>query len=195
MPRRNRIIIPGELYHVVNRGNDKQAIFHSDGDFEHFLTLLIEGRSRAEIEIVGFSLMSTHFHLLLRPGTRSALSNYMHWVEGTYALAFRTRTATLGFGHLYKARFFAAPVEDEIGWLTVLGYIEMNARAAKIVDRAEDWRWCSLHDRACPRPGLANYTLLSLPPNWQDLMNLDWHAFLLALVEYHLAERHRRRSF
>jgi putative transposase len=194
MPRRNRIIIPGEVYHVVNRGNDKQAIFRSDGDFERFLTLLVQGRNRVEIEIFGFSLMSTHFHLLLRPGKREALSRYMHWVEGTYAVDFRTRTETLGFGHLFKERYFAAPVEDELGYLTVLGYIEMNARAAKIVDRAEDWRWCSLYDRARPRRGLANYELLSLPTNWPDLMNLDWNTFLLALVDYDLAQRCRRRS-
>jgi putative transposase len=193
--RRKRFIIPGAVYHVVNRGNDKRVIFQCDDDFERFLSLLVKGRRREEIDILGYSLMSTHFHLLLRPGTRSALSRYMHWVEGTYAMAVRTSTATVGFGHLFKDRFFAAAVEDKLGWLTVLGYIEMNARAAKLVERAEDWRWCSLFDRVCPRAGLASHGLLPLPSNWLELMNLDWQAFLLALVDYDLAERRNRRSF
>ena len=195
MPRRKRIIVPGEVYHVVNRGNEKRAIFRCDEDFEHFLTFLIRGRGRAQIEILGFSLMSNHFHLLLRPWDPQALASYMHWVEGRYAVYFRTATATLGFGHVFQRRYFSSHVEDLLGCWTVLGYIEMNARTANVVERAADWRWCSLFDRTSPREGLATYGVVPLPSNWSDLMDLDWEAFLLALVDYDLARRRDPRTF
>ena len=193
MPRPPRRIIPGELYHVVNRGNDKRVIFREDADFERFVSLLIRGRQRADVDIHGFVLMSTHFHLLAQPMSSGALSSYMHWVTGCYACDLRKNTATVGLGHVFQRRFFSAPVEDRMGYLTVLGYIEGNAREAGIVQRAEDWKWCSLCDRRSPRSGLARYDAFDLPRNWMAMVNLAWPDFLRALVEYDLSERQRRR--
>ena len=193
MARRLRRIVPGELYHVVNRGNDKRVIFREDADYERFVRLLIRGRQRADVTIHGFSLMSTHFHLLAQPMSRTALSSFMHWVTGCYACDLRKNTATIGFGHVFQRRFFSAPVEDPLGCLTVLGYIEMNARAAGVVRRAEEWRWSSLFDRCAPRSGLANHDTLTLPSDWVELVNLPWSEFLKALVEHDLRERRNRR--
>ena len=97
MARPLRRIIPGELYHVVNRGNDKRVIFREDADYEHFVRLLIRGRERADVTLHGFSLMSTHFHLLAQPMSCDALSSFMHWVTGCYACDLRKSTATVGF--------------------------------------------------------------------------------------------------
>jgi putative transposase len=193
MARRLRRVIPGELYHVVNRGNDKRVIFREDADYEHFTRLLIRGRERADVTIHGFSLLSTHFHLLVRPMRGDALSSFMHWVTGCYACELRKNTATVGFGHVFQRRFFSAAVEDHLGGLTVLGYIEANAREAGVVRRAEEWRWCSLFDRSNPRSGLATYDALRLPANWIEMVNLPWTDFLIALVEHDLAERRNRR--
>jgi len=193
MARPLRRIIPGEIYHVVNRGNDKRVIFREEADYEHFMSLLIRGRERAEVTIHGFSLLSTHFHLLAQPMSRDALSAFMHWVTGCYACDLRKNTATVGFGHVFQRRFFSAPVEDHLGWLTVLGYIEANAREAGVVRRAEEWKWCSLFDRCNPRSGLADYDALRLPANWVEMVNLPWTDFLSALVQHDLSERRKRR--
>jgi hypothetical protein len=38
MPRPLRPIAPGLVYHVVNRGNNRQNVFFKTGDYEAFLT-------------------------------------------------------------------------------------------------------------------------------------------------------------
>ena len=194
MPRPKRHFIPGEIYHVVNRGNDKRVIFPGEEHFDRFLHLLVRGRRRANVDIVGFSLMATHFHLLLRPRDRGAIPSFMHWVSGVYAVDFRNSTETAGFGHVFQRRYFSKAVEDHLGCLTVLGYIEMNALEAREVSRAEDWQWCSLFDRSRPRSGLATYDLIRMPTDWVDMVNQPWEQFILSLVRFDLDERRCRRS-
>jgi putative transposase len=191
MPRRPRSFLPGELYHVVNRGNDKRVIFPRDDDYERFVQLLIAGRARAAVDIVGFSLMSTHFHLLLRPGDRTAIPRYMHFVDGRFARELRASTDTLGHGHVFKKPYFGKGAEDELGRLTVMAYVERNALAAGVVSRAEEWQWCSLSDRTRPRDGLVTPDCLQLPPNWIDILNLSWDDCRVALDEYVCQQRWR----
>ena len=193
MARPRRQFTPGGIYHVVNRGNDKRVIFETDSDYEHFLWLMKTARREVDVDIVGFSLLTTHFHLILTPGNAAAIPTFMHRVQGKYAVGFRTKRKTLGLGHVFQSRYFGAAVEDELGLLTVLGYVEMNAREAGQVPRAEDWPWCSLADRAKPRPGLMTHCHV-LPDAWLEMVNLPWRGFLDALVRHDLEERHRRRS-
>ena len=51
---------------------------------------------------------------------------------------------TVGRGHLYQGRFKSFPVQEDEHFLTVCRYVERNALTAHVVERAEDWRWCSL---------------------------------------------------
>jgi putative transposase len=66
-------------------------------------------------------------------------------------------------GHVWQGRFKAFPIEDDDHLLTVLRYVEQNPLRAKLVRRAENWRWSSvgaggsaagleLHDGPFPRP-------------------------------------------
>ena len=76
-------------------------------------------------------------HLLLEPKTDEALSAYMQWVTGCYSCYLRTRTETVGHGHVFQRRFWSVGVEDMLHFLMVLRYIEANPLRAKLVDRAE----------------------------------------------------------
>ena len=46
MPRTARAIRAGGYYHVLNRGNGRQAIFHKPGDYDAFARVLAEGLAR-----------------------------------------------------------------------------------------------------------------------------------------------------
>jgi putative transposase len=54
---------------------------------------------------------------------------------------------TVGYGPLYQGRFKSFPVQEDRHLLTVLRYVERNARTAGLVRRAEAWRWGSLWAR------------------------------------------------
>ena len=40
MPRISRGLADGYCYHILNRGNGRQQIFHEDGDYRAFIDLL-----------------------------------------------------------------------------------------------------------------------------------------------------------
>ena len=54
---------------------------------------------------------------------------------------------TEGTGPIYQGRFKSFPVQQDEHYLTVCRYVERNALRAKLVKRAEDWRWSSLWHR------------------------------------------------
>jgi putative transposase len=173
MPRPRRYTPAGEIFHVVNRGNDKRVIFANDANFQRFLDFMDECRADADVAIVGYCLMRTHFHLMLCPGSDKALPAYMHRLTSRYARYLRKTTATEGHGHIFKERYWAEGMRDFLHLLTVLAYVEGNALQAGLVTRAEDWRWGSLRERRARSPELIDPTLVALPSDWSACVNLS----------------------
>ena len=67
MPRPLRPIDDGLIYHVINRGNNRQNVFRKRADFTAFLVALAELKERKPFKLYGYCLLNNHFHLLLRP--------------------------------------------------------------------------------------------------------------------------------
>jgi REP element-mobilizing transposase RayT len=65
MARKARIPFPGALYHVLDRGDRREAIFHDDEDRQIFLQTLQEVSRRTGWWVHAYVLMSNHYHLLL----------------------------------------------------------------------------------------------------------------------------------
>ena len=171
MPRRSRFVAAGQVFHITNRGVERRTLFSCERDYREFLRFLAIAKSKHPVKVFGLCLMPNHFHALLQPATDSALSAYLHWVQGCYACDLRARTRTAGAGHVFQQRYWSHPIYDERHFLNVLRYIEANPRAARMVSRAEDWPWSSVLRPAAhlvldPLP-------LRLPANWITLVNED----------------------
>jgi REP element-mobilizing transposase RayT len=69
MARRPRLEVEGGLYHLIARGNNRQAIFHSDDDFKKFLSLLTIQKAKLGFYLYAYCLMTNHFHLLVERQT------------------------------------------------------------------------------------------------------------------------------
>ena len=67
MPRPLRPIADGLIYHVINRGNNRQTVFRKAGDFQAFLDALASLKERKRFDLFGYCLLNNHFHLLIRP--------------------------------------------------------------------------------------------------------------------------------
>ena len=63
MPRALRLEYPGAIYHVMSRGNQRQAIFRDDADRRRFLAALGEACGKTGWQIHAYCLMRNHFHL------------------------------------------------------------------------------------------------------------------------------------
>jgi len=142
MARRPRNDGPDTWHHVMNRGIARRTIFESDDDRRYFLSLLAREVRTGRIEIHAFSLMLTHFHLLIRSVT-GELSEAMRSILHRYSRRFnRTRRRD---GPLFRGRFLSRDIDSLAYRRNVVTYIHDNAIAAGIAVQPEDYRWSSAH--------------------------------------------------
>ena len=86
MPRTCRTISDGGCYHVLNRGNGRQTIFHKEDDYAAFLRVLNEGLTRVpSVSLYAYCLMPNHWHFVVGPRIGSDLGKLMAWVGVTHA--------------------------------------------------------------------------------------------------------------
>ena len=108
MPRRPRIVVPHQIYHVTQRGSRRQRVFFSDRDYGLYRELLSETCERFEVDLLQYCCMPNHVHLLLRPTNETGLSRAMQTTHGRYARIINERYEWVG--HLWQERFRSAAV-------------------------------------------------------------------------------------
>jgi putative transposase len=138
VPRQPRIEIEGATYHVTQHGVDERKIFRDDADRSRFLKLLEEEIERSEWTCLAYSLMSTHYHLLVRL-EKLTLSSGFQRLNGRYAQAYNHRYARRG--HLFERRFRDVIVETDIHRYETTRYIHLNAIRANMCASPEAHVW------------------------------------------------------
>ena len=174
MPRQARVSVADVIYHVINRANGRATIFHTDKEYQHFLSLLKEARDLTDMRILGYCIMPNHWHLILYPKTDTQLAEFMSWLTSTHVRQYRTKTKTIGYGHLYQDRYKSFPVETNEYLQTLMRYVEQNPLRAKLVERAEDWTWASLYVReqgSDQEKKLLSELPFDLPSNYLESVN------------------------
>jgi putative transposase len=65
MPRKARAAVGGYIYHVLNRANGREALFHKAADYQLFEQILAEVHERLPLRILGYSVMKDHWHFVV----------------------------------------------------------------------------------------------------------------------------------
>lgn len=130
MPRRPREDEPGAWMHVMNRGIAKGPIFNSQKGARYFLSRLAREVRRGEIEVLSYSLMTTHFHALVI-SKRGNVGLAMQRAEGPYVQRFNHRYGR--DGGLVRGRFESRRVRSDAYRETLIAYIDRNPADAGIV--------------------------------------------------------------
>ncbi len=164
MPRSTREVPGGVVYHVLNRAVARRAIFKTDADYDAFVkvfrqaverqeTLIAKGKAGGRrVEVLGWCLLPSHWHLVLLPHGEGDLSDFMRWLQMTHTQRWHAHRRSAGSGPLYQGRFKSFPVDEQGDHLPdVLAYVERSARRAGLVARASDWPWGSLARRGAKR--------------------------------------------
>jgi len=60
MPRQKRVDKARMIYHAINRGNARNAIFHKPDDCDAFLRVPAEGLEKYKVDLFSFVLMPNH---------------------------------------------------------------------------------------------------------------------------------------
>jgi REP element-mobilizing transposase RayT len=74
VPRRERYFLPDQPLHVIQRGNDRQAIFFAADDYARYRDWLHEAACRHVCAVHAYVLMTNHVHLLVTPGAAGSAS-------------------------------------------------------------------------------------------------------------------------
>src|SRR5262245_39266556 len=139
MPRIARVAPGGMVYHVLNRANGRLRIFRKPQDFAGFYSALQATMTRHPMRILGWCLMSNHWHFVVWPREDGELSRFFGYLGLTHAARWQTAHGAVGTGHVYQARFKSFMIEADAHLAWVLRYVERNPLRAGMVRRAEDW--------------------------------------------------------
>ncbi|MBN1898516.1 MAG: transposase [Spirochaetes bacterium] len=140
MPRQPRLEVLGNLYHVLNRGNNKKEIFLNDHDYSYFLKCINSTMKKYPFILNAFVLMPNHFHMLIET-TSYKLSEIIKSVLTKYSLFFNKKYDEVG--HVFQGRYHSFIVQKEKYMLQLIRYIHQNPVRAGIVRKIEEWKWSS----------------------------------------------------
>ncbi len=135
MPRKARVDIPGQYYHVISRGIERREIFSEDGDYADFLERFGAWLNKCDGKCLAWCLMPNHFHFLLLRGERP-LSELMHHVMTGYAVNYNLRHRRCG--HLFQNRYKSIICGQEEYFLQAAPYIHLNPLRAGLVKDLQD---------------------------------------------------------
>ena len=116
-------IADGLIYHVINRGNNRQTVFSSEGDFNAFLKAIADLKERHKFELYGYCLMTNHIHMLIRP-CEGSISRIVQSLLVSHTQRFHRFHRSSG--HVWQGRFKSPVIQDDDHLLTVLRYMEAN---------------------------------------------------------------------
>ncbi len=138
--RRVRIDVDGGIHHVMNRGVNRERIFFADDDRIEFGRLLGEAHERFGVETLAYCLVPNHYHLLLRCPS-GGLSAAMQHISSVYTRHTNDRVGR--DGPLFRGRFHAIHVDDDVYLKWAFRYVHLNALDVSGVRAAMEYRWSS----------------------------------------------------
>jgi putative transposase len=141
MPRKPRFFLPGYAAHVVQRGNNRTAIFFEYEDYSTYLAALANSANRYGCDIHAYVLMTNHVHLLLTPETSDSIGSMMQYIGRKYVPFINKKYSRTGT--LWEGRYRASTVCNRRYVLACYRYIEMNPVRAGMAESPGDYPWSS----------------------------------------------------
>ncbi len=153
MPRKPRLLEVNKIYHVINRGVEKRKIFLKNQDYSRFilaleffndhassdlwqiierfspallekrLTIKRKDAKKYLVELLAFTLMPNHYHLILREIIPGGISLFMQKLGG-YTTYFNKQYNRVG--PLFQSRYKSVPIQNDIQLHAVFAYVHTN---------------------------------------------------------------------
>ena len=141
MPRRARVSLPNIPHHIIQRGNNRQACFYAEQDYQIYLDWLGKYAREYDCAIHAYVLMTNHVHLLVTPKHAEAVGQLMKRLGQRY-VQYVNRTYRRS-GTLWEGRFRSCLVQEDAYLLGCYRYIELNPVRAEMVEHPADYPWSS----------------------------------------------------
>jgi len=141
MPRSKRILYDGAVYHIIQRGHNKDRLFRKPKDYKVFKAIIQKYKRLFLFDIYHYCLMSNHIHILLKAVNGSDLPRIIQGVTQSYSYYYRK---TYNYcGYVYQNRYKSFLIEDDSYLLECGRYIERNPLRAGMVTWLSQYYWSS----------------------------------------------------
>ena len=186
-------LIPGQYYHIYNRGNNRENLFKEAKNYPYFLKLYSKHVERVA-STFAYCLLRNHFHFFVRIKTEEEQIEYHEQLsrESGVHNAFKPIEPYRGFGNcfnayakainnqygrtgsLFEKRFEREWVDSDRYRLAVVAYIHRNPQNHRFVADFRDWKWSSYQTILSGGKTKIRYVEV-----------LDWFEGVDAFVDFH----------
>jgi putative transposase len=136
-----RLTLAGYPHHLIQRGNDRRAIFVDDADRERYLEYLRQVAGGLRLAVHAYVLMPNHVHLLVTPESAGDVGRAIQALGRLYVRWFNDRHQRSGA--LFEGRYRGTVVEADRYLLACMRYIELNPVRAALSAGPAEFVWSS----------------------------------------------------
>lgn len=189
MPGRAIPLVNNQIYHVFNRGINRQPTFTDKKEYQRAVEsikfyrfakpptnlskfLRLEDKKQKEfleslkklnllVEIICYCLMPNHFHFLLRQSQENGIAKFLSNFQNSYTRYFNTKNNREG--NLFLDQFKAIRIETDEQLVHVSRYIHLNPHTGYVVKsftELEKYPWSSFSDYLQKNSQLAQTNLV-----------------------------------
>ncbi len=177
-----------EVYHIYNRGNNKQLIFFNAGNYLFFIRKLRD-QIAPYCDILCWCLMPNHFHLIICANKESCKERLSFGNKSMQELSYRTGILLSSYsqainkqnkttGSLFQqkthSKMVTAATDQNKGGnylINSMHYCHQNPLRAQLVKKMEDWPYSSFLDYCGLRNGTLSNKSLLMELSGYDLQN------------------------
>ena len=133
------------LYHVYNRGNNRQQLFFEEEDYQDFIAALRSCARHSEVEVPVYAIMPNHFHLIVQQRAGGNLSSMMERVATSAAMRFNEKYERIG--HAFQGPYRYKSIAEDAIWY-VACYVHLNPVRAGLASHPRAWKFSNYRDYA-----------------------------------------------
>lgn len=181
MPYRTTALTNGEIYHIFNRGVNKQSIFWDERDYNRVIDSMIyysfikpqirysylnrllpderaqvwkELRAKHDrlVDLIAYVYMPNHYHFLLKQLTDDGITHFLGTWQNSFCRYVNTRHSRIG--PLFQGQFKAVRISTDAQLVHVSRYIHLNPHTSLIVNdkkELEEYPWSSFSEYINPK--------------------------------------------
>jgi len=138
--RKPRVEFKGGVYHIIQRGNNREYIFKNKRNKKLLLDLFEKYIEVFNYQVLGYVVMDNHYHIILRT-MGEGLSKVMQRINTEFARTYNRENKRTG--HVFEKRYKGILVKDDSYLLSLLRYVHQNPVKAKICKKVSDYKWSS----------------------------------------------------
>ncbi len=157
-------LLPGEYYHVFNRGTNGEILFKSHENYSLFLKLYLK-YIPAVADTIAYCLMPNHFHLIIRTKSEQEIKTFKELemfennkegkitdkkpkISNQFAHLFNSYSKHINSayhrtGSLFEHPFERRVIDNEAYLKRCIYYVHFNPVKAKLVTSPAGYRWSS----------------------------------------------------